>query len=110
MDQRYKGIAHDVGQSEILGRIHVALIKIGNNFYPCSFVVLDSPNMEFLFGMDMLRKHQSEPATATSEPSTSLRPPKSLLKETAAICNKYSSALLVNVSYYKRRDFWFDSH
>ncbi|CAH8267639.1 unnamed protein product [Arabidopsis lyrata] len=58
MDQRYKGIAHDVGQSEILGRIHVALIKIGNNFYPCSFVVLDSPNMEFLFGMDMLRKHQ----------------------------------------------------
>ncbi|CAE5960439.1 unnamed protein product [Arabidopsis arenosa] len=58
MDQRYKGIAHDVGQSEVLGRIHVAPIKIGNNFYPCSFVVLDSPNMEFLFGMDMLRKHQ----------------------------------------------------
>ncbi|KAI3759010.1 hypothetical protein L6452_06583 [Arctium lappa] len=31
---------------------------IGNNFYPCFFVVLDSPNMEFLFGLDMLRKHQ----------------------------------------------------
>ncbi|CAA7016333.1 unnamed protein product [Microthlaspi erraticum] len=58
MDQRYKGIAHGVGQSEILGRIHVAPIKIGNNFYPCTFVVLDSPNMEFLFGLDMLRKHQ----------------------------------------------------
>ncbi|XP_022636853.1 DNA damage-inducible protein 1 isoform X3 [Vigna radiata var. radiata] len=27
-------------------------------FYPCSFLVLDSPNMEFLFGLDMLRKHQ----------------------------------------------------
>nr|GEV67059.1 DNA damage-inducible protein 1 [Tanacetum cinerariifolium] len=58
LDDRYKGIAHGVGQSEILGRIHVAPIKIGNNYYPCSFVVLDSPNMDFLFGLDMLRKHQ----------------------------------------------------
>nr|GMC74448.1 DNA damage-inducible protein 1 [Ipomoea batatas] len=58
LDTRYRGIAHGVGQSEILGRIHVAPIKIGQIFYLCSFLVLDSPNMEFLFGLDMLRKHQ----------------------------------------------------
>ncbi|KAL3508320.1 hypothetical protein ACH5RR_027721 [Cinchona calisaya] len=58
LDTRYRGIAHGVGQKEIVGRIHVAPIKIGNNFYPCSFLVLDASNMEFLFGLDMLRKHQ----------------------------------------------------
>ncbi|KAJ3679064.1 hypothetical protein LUZ60_017075 [Juncus effusus] len=58
LDQRYRGVAVGVGQSEILGRIHVAPLKIGQQFYPCSFTVLDAPNMEFLFGLDMLRKHQ----------------------------------------------------
>lgn len=58
LDQRYRGVAVGVGQSEILGRIHVAAIKIGHLFYHCSFTVLDAPNMEFLFGLDMLRKHQ----------------------------------------------------
>nr|CAB3449234.1 unnamed protein product [Digitaria exilis] len=58
LDKRYRGVAVGVGQSEILGRIHVAPIKIGHLFYPCSFTVLDAPNMEFLFGLDMLRKHQ----------------------------------------------------
>lgn len=58
MDKRYRGIAKGVGQSEIVGRIHVAPLKIGRNFYPCSFTVLDQPDLEFIFGLDMLRKHQ----------------------------------------------------
>lgn len=58
LDKRYVGIAKGVGQSEIVGRIHVAHIKIGGKFYMCSFTVLDQPDMEFIFGLDMLRKHQ----------------------------------------------------
>lgn len=58
MDKRYRGIAKGVGQSEIVGRIHVAPLKIGKNFYPCSFTVLDQADLEFIFGLDMLRKHQ----------------------------------------------------
>ncbi|OAE29245.1 hypothetical protein AXG93_3825s1150 [Marchantia polymorpha subsp. ruderalis] len=33
-------------------------LKIGVNYYPCSFTVLDQPDLEFIFGLDMLRKHQ----------------------------------------------------
>ncbi|BBN20262.1 DNA damage-inducible protein 1 [Marchantia polymorpha subsp. ruderalis] len=58
LDRRYVGIAKGVGQSEIVGRIHVAPLKIGVNYYPCSFTVLDQPDLEFIFGLDMLRKHQ----------------------------------------------------
>lgn len=32
LDTRYRGIARGVGQSEILGRIHVAPIKVRNSF------------------------------------------------------------------------------
>lgn len=43
----------------LLLRIHVSVgIQIGKNFYPCSFTVLDQPDLEFIFGLDMLRKHQ----------------------------------------------------
>ncbi len=42
------------------GEENVAPIKIGTQFYPCSFTVLDSPNLEFIFGLDMRRKHRCQ--------------------------------------------------
>ncbi len=39
-----------VGSAPIVGRVHIAQLKIGNTFFNCSFTVLDQPDMEFLFG------------------------------------------------------------
>lgn len=38
LDRRYRGIAHGVGQSEILGRIHVAPIKVINGLSKCAIM------------------------------------------------------------------------
>lgn len=59
IDRRHKGTAFGVGQAEIVGRIHMAPIKIGRSFFPCSFTVIGGTNMEFLFGLDNLRHHQA---------------------------------------------------
>jgi len=58
LDRRYAGVAQGVGQARILGRIHMANIQFGNLHISCSFQVMDD-RMEFLFGLDMLRRYQA---------------------------------------------------
>ncbi|CAI5504887.1 unnamed protein product [Closterium sp. Naga37s-1] len=58
LDRRYEGVARGVGTSKIVGRIHTVQLKIGTNFYMCSITVLEADNVDFLFGLDMLRRHQ----------------------------------------------------
>lgn len=41
-----------------MGRVHVAPIKIGKTFFPSSFTILENQGVEFLLGLDMLKKHQ----------------------------------------------------
>ena len=64
VDERFSGTAVGVGVGKILGRIHLAPLKIGGHFFPCTITVMDSKeglgdkNMDFLFGLDMLKRHR----------------------------------------------------
>lgn len=58
MDTRFRGTAVGVGKAEILGRVHMAPLKAGGCHIPVSITVLDQEGMEFLFGLDNLKRHQ----------------------------------------------------
>ncbi|CAG8507083.1 1183_t:CDS:2 [Diversispora eburnea] len=50
VDTRFKGIAKGVGTAKIIGRVHSADIRVGEDMYLA---------FELLFGLDMLRRHQA---------------------------------------------------
>jgi len=58
VDRRFAGTAVGVGSCPIVGRVHMAPLRMGNAFFNCTFTVVDNPNMDFLFGLDMLKRHQ----------------------------------------------------
>lgn len=58
IDNRFQGLASGVGTSSILGRIHIAQIKIGNIFLPISLIVVENSKTDLLFGLDLLRRYE----------------------------------------------------
>lgn len=66
LDTRHKGICKGVGEKKMLGKIHYQEMYIDALFngntsstlcLPCSFTVLESNNIDILFGLDMLKSH-----------------------------------------------------
>ncbi|EAN32415.2 Aspartyl protease family protein [Theileria parva strain Muguga] len=57
VDERFKGVAVGVGSTKTLGKIHLADMKIGSIFIPVSFIVIDGANLEFILGLDILRRY-----------------------------------------------------
>jgi DNA damage-inducible protein 1 len=51
-------MAMGIGTSRILGRIHAADMEILGKKFTCSFTVLEDNKVEFLFGLDNLKRHQ----------------------------------------------------
>jgi DNA damage-inducible protein 1 len=47
-----------VGTGKIIGRIHMAQMTLGKTYFPVSITILESSDVEFLFGLDMLKRHR----------------------------------------------------
>jgi DNA damage-inducible protein 1 len=58
LDKRFAGMAMGIGTSKILGRIHKVDMEILGAVLPCSLTVLEDNKVEFLFGLDNLKRHQ----------------------------------------------------
>lgn len=51
-------MAMGIGTSKILGRIHKSDLEIMGKHFACALTVLEDNKVEFLLGLDNLKRHQ----------------------------------------------------
>lgn len=59
IDKHYAGIAKGVGSGTIVGQIHQAPLRVAGEYLATSLAVMENDDMPFLFGLDMMRRHQA---------------------------------------------------
>lgn len=60
IDKRFAGRAVGVGSSEILGQLNSLTVRLGGLQFKSDFSVLSNTNVDFIIGLDILRKFQSD--------------------------------------------------
>lgn len=58
IDERFQGEARGVGTAKILGKVHIAQMKFGTSIFPISLTILESGDVDFLLGLDMLKRYR----------------------------------------------------
>mgnify|MGYP001611790822 FL=1 len=58
LDRRMAGMAVGAGQCRILGRVHMTMVIVGGIALPMSVSVLENDSVDFIVGLDQLRRHQ----------------------------------------------------
>lgn len=58
IDRRFHGLVMGVGTNKVIGRIHLTQIKMGKVFLTISLTVIEDSKLDFIFGLDLLRRYQ----------------------------------------------------
>ncbi|EDO08575.2 Aspartyl protease family protein [Babesia bovis T2Bo] len=58
IDRRFQGVAVGISKERIIGKIHMAQMKIGNLFLLFSSSVIEQLNVGFIIGLDIMRQYQ----------------------------------------------------
>ncbi|QNP96596.1 YALIA101S01e16842g1_1 [Yarrowia lipolytica] len=67
LDVKFAGVARGVGSGKILGRVHSVPLQIGSSFFPASVSVIEGDQLQFILGLDMLKRFKANVNLRTNQ-------------------------------------------